>query len=76
MVVAEAATVVFVALPATALAGFAVAIGLLIAFTTGILVAVRRRRRVLCQCFGTSSAPVGVGLEKSSAQVKRRTGTR
>ncbi|MEV7519881.1 MauE/DoxX family redox-associated membrane protein [Streptomyces sp. NPDC091371] len=59
VVAAEAAAVVLVGLPATAPAGFAVAIALLLAFTAAILVAVRRRRRVLCQCFGTSSVPVG-----------------
>ncbi|BAU87942.1 hypothetical protein SLA_7076 [Streptomyces laurentii] len=59
VVAAEAAIVILVAIPATAVAGFVLASALLLAFTASILVAVRRRRRVLCQCFGTSSVPVG-----------------
>jgi len=59
LVVAEAAIVILVALPPTAEAGFAVAAALLLAFSTAIWFAVRRRAAVTCQCFGSSSTPVG-----------------
>lgn len=38
--------------------GFAVAIGLLAAFTVAIAAALRRPERTPCRCFGVSSAPV------------------
>ena len=51
---AEAATVVLVAVPATAVAGLVLAVLTLAALTAGTAVAVRRGARVTCQCFGPS----------------------
>jgi hypothetical protein len=45
--------------PGAVTVGFAVAALLLIAFTAGILHAIRGRQKVSCQCFGASSVPVG-----------------
>ncbi|MEV6522568.1 MauE/DoxX family redox-associated membrane protein [Longispora sp. NPDC051575] len=61
VVVAEAAIVVLVAVPtvATALAGFAVAAGLLLAFAGGIALTVRRGTSTTCRCFGASTVPLG-----------------
>jgi hypothetical protein len=47
-----------VVFPAVA-AGFAVAAGLLVAFTVGIVLVVRRGGRVSCRCFGASTIPLG-----------------
>ncbi|WP_217211873.1 MauE/DoxX family redox-associated membrane protein [Streptomyces sp. AC550_RSS872] len=55
----EAAAAVLLAFPATALAGFVVAIGLLVAFVTGIVMALRGGRAVPCRCFGASATPLG-----------------
>lgn len=49
---AEAAIVVLVAVPATAVAGLVLAVLTLAALTAGTAVAVRRGARVTCQCFG------------------------
>lgn len=51
---AEAATVVLVAVPATAAAGLVLAVLTMAALTAGTAVAVRRGARVTCQCFGPS----------------------
>jgi hypothetical protein len=51
---AEAATVVLVAVPATAVAGLVLAVLVLAALTAGTAVVVRRGARVTCQCFGPS----------------------
>lgn len=51
---AEAAIVVLVAVPATAVAGLVLAVLTLAALTAGTAVAVRRGARVTCQCFGPS----------------------
>lgn len=59
VVAGELAAVVLLAVPATVAAGFALAVVLLAAFTAAIVAAVRARRQVACNCFGTSSAPVG-----------------
>lgn len=57
LVVAEVATVavLFVA-PCL---GFAIAAGLLLAFSAGIAVALRRRQPTTCRCFGASNTVVG-----------------
>ncbi|GIG61499.1 methylamine utilization protein MauE [Longispora fulva] len=61
VVAAEAAIVVLLAVPtrATAVAGFAVATGLLLAFAGAITVTVRRGTRTTCRCFGASTVPLG-----------------
>jgi hypothetical protein len=59
VIAGEAIVVVAMVLPGTAAVGFAVAALLLIAFTAGIVQAVRRRQSVSCQCFGSSTVPVG-----------------
>jgi hypothetical protein len=59
VVAGEAAVVVLVTLPGTAAVGFALAAALLAAFTAAILSTMRRRQIVSCQCFGSSSSPVG-----------------
>jgi hypothetical protein len=61
VVAAEAAVCLLVAVPArsAALAGFAVAAGLLAVFTAGIVLARRRGVRAPCRCFGPSRVPLG-----------------
>ncbi|MFC5181212.1 MauE/DoxX family redox-associated membrane protein [Actinomadura harenae] len=54
---AETATVVMLAL--LPLAGFLAATVLLIAFSAAIVVGLTRGARVPCQCFGSSSTPLG-----------------
>ncbi|MEU8172870.1 MauE/DoxX family redox-associated membrane protein [Microbispora hainanensis] len=61
VVTAEAAVAPLLAWPPTVLAGFCLALGLLVAFTVAIAVALRRGRRVSCRCFGASAVPVGPG---------------
>ncbi|MEV4324022.1 MauE/DoxX family redox-associated membrane protein [Microbispora rosea] len=61
VVAAEIAVAPLLAWRPTALAGFGVALGLLVAFTAAIVVALRRGRRVPCRCFGASAVPVGAG---------------
>ncbi|WP_328855647.1 hypothetical protein OHB01_17295 [Microbispora hainanensis] len=61
VVTAEAAVAPLLAWPPTVLAGFCLALGLLVAFTVAIVVALRRGRRVPCRCFGASAVPVGPG---------------
>ncbi|MFF5208841.1 MauE/DoxX family redox-associated membrane protein [Streptosporangium sp. NPDC000396] len=56
---AEAVVILSLALPSTVLLGFAAAMALLIALTTGILAAMRRGRRAPCRCFGASATPLG-----------------
>ncbi|MFI7031106.1 MauE/DoxX family redox-associated membrane protein [Microbispora rosea] len=58
---AEIAVAPLLAWRPTVLAGFCVALGLLVAFTAAIVVALRRGRRVPCRCFGASAVPVGAG---------------
>src|SRR4051812_7751460 len=55
----EAAIVIAVAIPATVALGFAIALALLGAFTVGLASAIRKERRVSCQCFGASTTQVG-----------------
>lgn len=61
VVAAEAAIAVLLAIPTTitALAGFAIAFGLLAGFTLGIVVAVRDGDTEPCACFGKSTTPMG-----------------
>ncbi|WP_432870062.1 MauE/DoxX family redox-associated membrane protein [Microbispora rosea] len=61
VVAAEITVAPLLAWRPTALAGFCVALGLLVAFTAAIVVALRRGRRVPCRCFGASAVPVGTG---------------
>ncbi|MEV5742741.1 MauE/DoxX family redox-associated membrane protein [Microbispora rosea] len=61
VVAAEIAIAPLLAWRPTVLAGFCVALGLLVAFTAVIVVALRRGRRVPCRCFGASAVPVGAG---------------
>ncbi|WP_185949504.1 MauE/DoxX family redox-associated membrane protein [Microbispora sp. KK1-11] len=61
VVAAEVAVAPLLAWPPTMLAGFCVALGLLVAFTVAIVVALGRGRRVPCRCFGASAVPVGPG---------------
>ncbi|ACZ85537.1 MauE/DoxX family redox-associated membrane protein [Streptosporangium roseum] len=56
---AELTTVVLVAVPATAAAGFALAATLLTGFAVGIAGALRRGERTPCRCFGAASARLG-----------------
>ncbi|MFC7546089.1 MauE/DoxX family redox-associated membrane protein [Plantactinospora sp. GCM10030261] len=56
----EVLTVPLLALPPGGLAGFAVAAVLLVAFSVGIALAVRRGTRQSCNCFGSSTTPMGV----------------
>ncbi|GAA1556420.1 methylamine utilization protein MauE [Actinomadura kijaniata] len=55
----EAAVPVLLAVPATRILGFGVALVLLAAFTVAIAGALRRGRRAPCRCFGASAAPLG-----------------
>jgi hypothetical protein len=57
--IAEAAAVVLLVLPATAVFGSVLALGLLAAFTTGIAVVLKRGTRAGCLCFGTTERPYG-----------------
>ncbi|WP_327102920.1 MauE/DoxX family redox-associated membrane protein [Nonomuraea glycinis] len=61
VVAGELTAAVLLAVPATVGAGFVIAAVLLAAFTGAIAAAVRSRRRVICNCFGPSSTPVGRG---------------
>jgi hypothetical protein len=56
----EVGMLVLLGYPPTARLGFAVALGLLGAFTVALVGAVRRERKVDCGCFGTSATPVGL----------------
>lgn len=64
VVAAELAVVLLLVLPwgtpTVPVAGFAVAIGLLLAFTVGIVFAVLRGVRASCRCFGPSQTPLGL----------------
>lgn len=57
--VAEGAVVVLMTVPATASAGFAVALAALAAFSFVIHAAIRRGLAVPCHCFGGRTLPVG-----------------
>jgi hypothetical protein len=61
VVAAELAIAALVAAPGTVRAGFALALGLLAAFTYAILAALRRPERAPCACFGASGRPLGYG---------------
>ncbi|GGZ43245.1 hypothetical protein GCM10010387_41930 [Streptomyces inusitatus] len=55
----EAAVVVLLVPSSTVLAGFALAVLLLLALTAGIVLALRRGRSAPCRCFGASVTPLG-----------------
>lgn len=59
VVAGEAATVVLLAVPATRLAGYALAVVLLAAFCAGIARVVHSRQMVRCQCFGAGGDVLG-----------------
>jgi len=61
--VAEGLIILLLAVPlrAAAVAGFALAAGLLTVFAVAIAVSLRRGNRAPCRCFGASSAPLGPG---------------
>jgi hypothetical protein len=58
-VAVECAIVVSLAMTSTVDAGFGLAIALLVVFTGGILLALRRGRRASCRCFGASATRLG-----------------
>ena len=55
--IAEAATVVLLVMPSTAMLGCVLALALIAAFTTGIVIVLRRGTRAVCLCFGTTERP-------------------
>jgi hypothetical protein len=55
--IAEATTVVLLLVPRTAALGCVLALGLLAAFSIGIVVVLRRGTRAGCLCFGTTERP-------------------
>ncbi|GAA0952983.1 MauE/DoxX family redox-associated membrane protein [Nonomuraea longicatena] len=55
----EVVVVVALAVPYTVAVGLAGAAALLLALTTGIVVALRRGQSAPCRCFGASAAPLG-----------------
>ncbi len=57
---AEAVAVVLLVLPPTATIGCLLALVLLTAFTTGIVIVLRRGTQASCLCFGTTERPYGV----------------
>jgi hypothetical protein len=57
VVVTELASAVLVLV--TAVAGFVLATGLLLAFTAAIAASLRRGRRAPCRCFGATETPIG-----------------
>jgi hypothetical protein len=59
-VASEATVVVLLVVPATAVAGFLSATGILAVFTAAILSAVRRGQRAPCRCFGASDTALGL----------------
>ncbi|MFB7232237.1 MauE/DoxX family redox-associated membrane protein [Streptomyces fimicarius] len=60
VVLVEAVTAVLLVVPATAAAGLALAVALLLVFSAGIVLALRRGDGTAsCRCFGASAAPLG-----------------
>ncbi|MET9419434.1 MULTISPECIES: MauE/DoxX family redox-associated membrane protein [unclassified Streptomyces] len=60
VVVVELATTALLVVPATAVIGLALAVALLLAFSTGIVLALRRGDGTAsCRCFGASATPLG-----------------
>jgi hypothetical protein len=57
--VVEAAAVVLLVVPSTAVLGCLLALALLAVFTTGIVIVLRRGTRAGCLCFGTTERPYG-----------------
>jgi hypothetical protein len=58
-VAGEVGVVLLLALPGMATAGFAAGALLLAAFTTGVVLALRRGRTATCRCFGASTTRLG-----------------
>jgi hypothetical protein len=56
----EVFAVLLIAIPRSYVAGMAVASCLFAAFSIGMLVILRSKRAVGCNCFGSSSGPVGI----------------
>jgi hypothetical protein len=59
VIAAEAAVLVLLVLPGTALVGFVLAVLLALAFAAAVLAALRGGDRAPCHCFGVSARPVG-----------------
>ncbi|GAA3123678.1 MauE/DoxX family redox-associated membrane protein [Streptosporangium carneum] len=59
VVTAEGLVPPLLAFPATRMAGFCLAAGLMTAFCVGIELSVRRGASAPCRCFGVSSSPLG-----------------
>ncbi|MER5768476.1 MauE/DoxX family redox-associated membrane protein [Streptomyces sp. NPDC001985] len=59
VIAAESATVVLLVPAPTVPLGFALGALLLLGFSAGIALALRRGRRAPCRCFGASAAPLG-----------------
>lgn len=58
--IGEAVAVALLVVPPTAALGAALALALLVAFTSGIAIVLRRGTRAACLCFGTRERPYGV----------------
>ncbi|MER5579415.1 MauE/DoxX family redox-associated membrane protein, partial [Streptomyces massasporeus] len=59
VIAGEVAVLLLLVPPRTAPLGLAAAVLLLLAFTAGIVVALRGGRRAPCRCFGASATPLG-----------------
>lgn len=59
VVVAEAASAALLGFPATATAGYLLALTTVGAFTAAVLIARARGRQVRCRCFGADGGPMG-----------------
>ncbi|MFD5743667.1 MauE/DoxX family redox-associated membrane protein [Streptomyces massasporeus] len=59
VIAGEVAVLLLLVPPRTAHLGLAAAVLLLLAFTAGIVVALRGGRRAPCRCFGASATPLG-----------------
>jgi hypothetical protein len=57
---AELVVVATLTIPSTVVLGFAVASGVLVAFSAAIIAALRRKTGGTCRCFGISAAPFGI----------------
>jgi hypothetical protein len=57
--VVEAVVVVLIVVPSTAVLGCGLALALLVTFTTGIVIVLRRGTRARCLCFGTTERAYG-----------------
>jgi hypothetical protein len=59
VIAAEVVIPILLAVPGLARAGFAVAAGLLVAFTVAIAAVLRRGTGTACHCFGAAASPLG-----------------